>query len=191
MNEVRVEVVRSGAVRFQVRHYVGICDNRALDHHLPELSGLLEPLVLRGRCGGFDLQRMALKRLEARTVALHGLSLAGGYTFTDVRDSDSQERVKGVPVNQAKLSINYDNPHLGLKGLVSGNYVWWNAPEDFNGKYTGTIWDLHLTQRLMPGWELSPELFFSAHNLFDGAQYSDSIFKNPGRWLEGGVRFRF
>jgi vitamin B12 transporter len=129
--------------------------------------------------------------LEARTVPLRGFSLAGGYTFTDARDSDSRERIKGVPVNQAKLSLRYDNPHLGLKGLVSGNYVWWNTPDEFNGKYTGTIWDLQLTQRLMPGRELSPELFFSLHNLFDGAQYADSIFKNTGRWLEGGVRFRF
>jgi vitamin B12 transporter len=129
--------------------------------------------------------------LEARTVPVHGFSLAGGYTFTDARDSDSRARLKGVPVNQAKLSLRYDNALLGLKGLVSGNYVWWNAEESSNGKYTGTIWDLHLTQRLMPGRELSPELFFSLHNLFDGAQYADSIFKNTGRWLEGGVRFRF
>jgi hypothetical protein len=33
------------------------------------------------------------------------------------------------------------------------------------------------------------ELFFNAHNLFNGAQYSWDAFKNSRRWVEGGIRF--
>ena len=48
-----------------------------------------------------------------------------------------------------------------------------------------------LLAQLQPGKELSPELFFSARNLFNGERYWDYWYKNAGRWLEGGVRFRF
>jgi hypothetical protein len=36
------------------------------------------------------------------------------------------------------------------------------------------------------------ELFFNAHNLFNGAQDTlDDGFKNARRWVEGGIRFNF
>lgn len=129
--------------------------------------------------------------LEARTIPLYGFSLAGGYTFTDARDGETKERLKSVPEHGAKLALNYDNISLGLRGVMTGNYVQWNAPIGNNAKDSAVIWDLHLTKMLFPAWELSPELFFSVHNLFNGSQYQSDSFKNAPRWLEGGVRWRF
>jgi vitamin B12 transporter len=54
------------------------------------------------------------------------------------------------------------------------------------------IWDLHLNWKLLPKDELSPELFFSAHNLFNGDQTTYTIlYKSVPRWFEGGVRWHF
>ena len=130
--------------------------------------------------------------LELRTVPLYGFSLNCGYTMTDLRDKESRIRVQGMPGDLIKLAVIYDNPLWGLHGILNGNYVWWNgslnnsATEDRN-----FLWNMHLTQKLLPGNELSPELFLSAYNLFNSAQYGIQQFPNAGRWLEGGVRFKF
>jgi vitamin B12 transporter len=129
--------------------------------------------------------------LEARTFPLYGFVLAGGYTFTDARDRETNTRLENLPVQGAKLALNYDNDTLGMRGALTGNYVWWNAPDYRNGKYSAIVWDLHLTQQLCPKNDLSPELFMSVHNLFSGSQYGDSLYPNTPRWVEGGVRFRF
>lgn len=133
--------------------------------------------------------------LEARTSTLYGLFLAGGYTYTDARDRESGTRLQTVPTNLVKASLHYDKISIGLKGVLTGNYVNWNAPADRNARYSAVITDLHLTQRLWPNGNLSPEIFFSVRNLFNGAQYQNdstfSTYKNTPRWLEGGVRFRF
>ncbi|MBT0665515.1 TonB-dependent receptor [Geobacter pelophilus] len=134
--------------------------------------------------------------LEARTVPLYGLSLSSGYTYSYVRDTDSGERVKtssnwSVPPHLLKLGLNYDNSGLGLRGSLTGNYVDWNASATTLAA-ASMIWDLHLNWKVLPQRELSPELFFSARNLFDGVQTTDTeLFKNTPRWFEGGVRFKF
>jgi vitamin B12 transporter len=130
--------------------------------------------------------------LEARTVPWRGFSLSSGYTYTDDRDRDTGEKLHNYPENLAKLGLNYNDKSLGLKGALTGNYVWLNLASDFDGHTKPIIWDISLTQKLLPGKELSPEIFFSGHNLFNGSQYSLKTFDNNARrWLEGGVRFRF
>lgn len=146
----------------------------------------------------FNTDREQIKQgfeLEARTTPLYGFSLAGGYTYIDARDRDSGDRLELVPSNQFKASLQYDEKSIGLKGVLTANYVKWNAPADNNARYSATITDLHLTQRLWPNCDSSPEIFFSVRNLFNGAQYQNdstySTYKNAPRWIEGGVRFSF
>ena len=128
--------------------------------------------------------------IEARTAPFYGFFFSGGYTYIDTRDSESGV-VKDIPTNLAKLSFNYRSAPLGLLAALNGNYAWLNS-EDFHlAYYKPIIWNLHLTQKLLPGNELSPEIFFSGHNLFNGSQYWDNWYVNTRRWIEGGVRFRF
>ncbi len=35
------------------------------------------------------------------------------------------------------------------------------------------------------------DIFLKAHNIFSGSQYTMTDSKNPQRWIEIGVRFRF
>ena len=34
-------------------------------------------------------------------------------------------------------------------------------------------------------------VFFTARNIFNGSQYMIDSWKNPGRWVEGGITYRF
>lgn len=134
--------------------------------------------------------------LEARTTSFHGFSLAGGYTYIDARDRESGKRLQGIPPNLLKASLQYDEKNIGLKGILTANYVDWNAPTDGNApRYSATIMDLFLTQRIFSNRSLAPEIFFSVRNLFDSSQYQVdkqySVYKNAPRWIEGGVRFSF
>jgi vitamin B12 transporter len=133
--------------------------------------------------------------LEARTVSLYDLSLSAGYTFIDARDKLTDLRLHDVPQDGIKLGLHYDNARLGLTGVLTGNYVHWNAEPDHEAREHTFVWDASLTQKLSVKKELAPELFFSIHNLFDTGQYlkstGSSNMQNAGRWLEGGARFRF
>ena len=127
--------------------------------------------------------------LELRTSAVYGIALNGAYTFTELHDKRTGANESG-PRQVAKLGLNYDNPGLGLIGAVTASYVLWRLPEEIV-KSEDVVWDLHLTRRLSPCAENSPELFFSLHNIFNGAQYLMDFHPNAPRWFEAGARYRF
>jgi len=135
--------------------------------------------------------------IEARTVPFFNFSLASGYTYLYAKNVDTGERLQTggdqtVPPNLVKLALNYANSDLGLNGVLTGNYVWWHAAATYPSRSTGIIWDLHLNWKLLPKSELSPELFFTGHNLFNGVQTTYTpLYTNAPRWFEGGVRVRF
>lgn len=129
--------------------------------------------------------------VEGRTVTWHDLSLAAGFSYSDVRDKDSDARVKYVPLSSTKLSVQYSNIDSGLKATLIGTHVNWPTATGNSVHDKQMLWDLHLSQKLPAYGVVIPELFFSGRNLFDSAQYIDDFRKNTPRWLEGGVRFRF
>jgi vitamin B12 transporter len=135
--------------------------------------------------------------IEARTTPFFNLSLTSGYTYLYAKNSDTGERLQSnsqqtVPPHLVKLALNYDKSDLGLRGTLTGNYVWWNAADDTTAANAGMVWDLHLNWKVKPKSELSPELFFSGHNLFNGVQTTDTmLYTNARRWFEGGIRVNF
>lgn len=135
--------------------------------------------------------------LEARTTSLFGFSLTSGYTYLDAWDSDTGQRLhtnsnQAIPPHTIKLGLNYDQRDLGLRGSLTGNYVWWNKDDTTTACDTGMIWDLHLNWQLKSFYKLTPELFFSAHNLFNGTQTTNNeLYPNAKRWFEGGMRVSF
>jgi len=129
---------------------------------------------------------------ELRTSPVYGVALSAGYTYSDSRDKKTGAELTGDtgPRESLKLGINYDNRRLGTRGALLGNHVYWNLP-GYDAKTSAIIWDLHLTQKLFPREELSPELFFSVHNIFNDDQYQFDLRPNTPRWVEGGLRYRF
>jgi vitamin B12 transporter len=129
--------------------------------------------------------------VEGKTVPLFNTSLSAGYTFIDCKDDETGERIKNLPRQLLKLGLHYDDKQHTFRGSLLGRYGWLNSRPEFNGKYTAMIWDLNLAKQVLNFKGTKLELFFNAHNLFNGSQYSLDLFKNTPRWFEGGVKFEF
>jgi vitamin B12 transporter len=142
-------------------------------------------------------QRRQGVEVEAKTIPIFNTTVSAGYTFidangpfTDAGGLLSSGRVPNIPPHTLDTALHYDDRKL-LRGGIVGRYTWWNAREDFNGRYTTMIWDFNLGLQLLTSDRLSGEIFLVAHNLFNGSQYLNELAKNPRRWFEGGLRFKF
>lgn len=126
---------------------------------------------------------------ELRTTPIHNISFGGGYNFTDLTHTGDGTQLKGLPRHTVKLLLRYDDQTY--RAALTGSHVYWNHVDGYNGNYFGILWDLHLGATVWKRENSSLELFFSGHNLFNGAQYADELQPNTGRWFEGGARIRF
>jgi vitamin B12 transporter len=126
--------------------------------------------------------------LEARTLPFLGTSLSIGYTFIHARNGDTDAILKGVPRHTLDLGIKYEDSRF-LRAVLIGHYIDWNAAS--GAKDRDILWDLHLSKKISYSENSSVDLFVSVRNLFNVDQYADQLYKNPGRWVEGGVRCAF
>jgi vitamin B12 transporter len=139
----------------------------------------------------FEKQLKQGVEVEGKTVPIYNTSLSAGYTFVDAKDRDTGATLQGIPSQIVKLGLHYDDDPHSFRGSLLGRYGWLNSPAYYNGKYNTIIWDLNLSKKVFIRHDTSIELFFNAHNLFNGAQYNNDFLQNARRWLEGGIRFNF
>ncbi|HJV35296.1 TonB-dependent receptor plug domain-containing protein [Geomonas sp.] len=128
--------------------------------------------------------------VEARTTPVFFTSLSLGYTYIDAKDRDTDAVLQNIPKHTLDLGVKYEDKHH-LRLQLTGHYINWNLDTETDSQYRSIIWDLHLGKRFDLSENLSIELFGSIRNLFNGHQYDSSLFKNPGRWAEGGIRCAF
>lgn len=131
--------------------------------------------------------------LEWRTSSWHGFMLSGGYTFTDARDKKTGKQLSGGesgPRHATKWAVTYENRDSGLTCVLTGNYADWNLTTR-GADSTAMLWDLHVTQKLAPSSDRSPELFFSVRNILDDRLYQYDFRPAAPRWFEFGGRLRF
>ncbi|MBI5664809.1 MAG: TonB-dependent receptor [Nitrospirae bacterium] len=124
--------------------------------------------------------------LEAETAPFYNVSLNAGYAYVHINQVTDEETQKNEAVN---VRVKYDDRNTFMAQL-SGHYIWWNSPRDFFEEKE-FIWDLNARKKIYDNESLDAVLFFTAHNIFNGSQYRDFIFKNPQRWIEAGVRVTF
>jgi vitamin B12 transporter len=128
--------------------------------------------------------------LEIRTTPVWNTSLGAGYTFTDTTRTSNGSQVYGVPRHTVQTKLLYDDKTF--RGVLTGRHIWWNQDPSYGARYFGLLWDLHLGATLYKHENNSLEVFFSGHNLFNGAQSPDTVFQpNTPRWFEGGLKVRF
>jgi vitamin B12 transporter len=135
-------------------------------------------------------QRRRGVEAEIRTLPVWHTSLMAGYTYMEISDRETGRRIPNFPTYTYDLGIDY-NDNDTLRGALRGHYIWWNADATQNGRYKAMIWDLNLARKVVERGGAVVEAFFTAHNIFNGAQYSTGIFPNPKRWFEGGLRCKF
>jgi vitamin B12 transporter len=58
-------------------------------------------------------------------------------------------------------------------------------------KYNTFIWDLTANKKFQTSAKTTLEAFATLHNIFSDDHYTASIYPNAGRWVEGGLRFKF
>lgn len=129
--------------------------------------------------------------VEAKTASYLNTSLSGGFVFTDIEDAKDPANIKGLPRYAWDVGVHY-NDMKSLRATLLGRYTWWNEVSGYGARYNDFIWDATVTKKLITADSpVVPELFFSIHNIFDGKQYLYGMFQTAGRWVEGGVRFKF
>jgi vitamin B12 transporter len=130
--------------------------------------------------------------VEAKSVPIFNTSLSVGYTFIDGKNRETGEPLTPFPRQLVKVGIHYDDVQRSFRGALLGRYVCGNSQLSTNAKSSAMIFDLNLAKKVFTRRDLALELFFNAHNLFNGGQYTlDNGFKNSRRWVEGGIKFNF
>ncbi|MHC1696975.1 MAG: TonB-dependent receptor plug domain-containing protein [Geobacteraceae bacterium] len=157
-------------------------------HDISDLIGVDETRTLVNQ----DKQRRQGVEVELKTMPVLNTSLTFGYAFTDATDRQTSETIPGVARNTYDVGLLFDD-RKSFRATLKGRYLHWHGEPNDLGKYTAMIWDLHLAKKVFTFTDerQAIEAFFSAHNLFNGAQYPAFPFRNPQRWFEGGVRFYF
>ncbi len=137
-------------------------------------------------------QRRQGVEVEVKSMPVFNTSIVFGYAFIDAKDRETGETIPGVARNTFDVGLQYDD-RQSFRAALKGHYVHWHGEPADNGRYTAIIWDFYLTKKMFTFADERRvvEAFFSAHNLFNGAQYSAYPFRNPRRWFEGGIRFYF
>jgi vitamin B12 transporter len=137
-----------------------------------------------------DEERRQGLEIEVKTAPVYNTSFSVGFAYIDARDTATGVRLKGTPEYTYDIGILYiDNK--SFSGSLKGHYIWWNPEDSSNSKFDSFIWDINLRKRVYKSERVNAEIFLSVHNIFNGSQYLSETFKNPGRWVEGGVGLRF
>jgi vitamin B12 transporter len=124
--------------------------------------------------------------VEIETNKIYDVSLKGGVVLQETRDPETDEELKNIPTQTYDISLKYDDGRL-IKALLTGHYIWWNAESLYGGDYDSIIWDINITATLPK----PTEFYLAVHNILDESQYFDEYYKNPGRWVEAGIRYKF
>ena len=126
--------------------------------------------------------------IELQTVSFYNFYFVGGFSY--IHFSPPNESTGTKNLYSYSLGFRYDD-NKSLYAELFGHYVWWNLDPSFMAKYDTFICDLNLIKKIFVQEKVSPELFLTTHNLFNGAQYYSGESKNPRRWVEAGVRIKF
>ncbi|HTP04149.1 MAG TPA: TonB-dependent receptor, partial [Nitrospirota bacterium] len=129
--------------------------------------------------------------IDMKTVPLFNTFLTAGAVFMNAKDMSTGETILNAPQRTYDLGLQYNNKPWSLTALLKAHYIYWNSDPVFEGKYDSFTYDLHLLKTLDSHGEQKFEAFFDVHNIFNADQYRIAIYKNPGRWIEGGVRYAF
>ena len=146
-----------------------------------------------------NLKRSRREGVEVnlKSAEYKGLSLSYGYTWSEVRDLETDKVVKDRPRMTHDIGLDYRGPSE-IRLAVKGHWVDWNPDKadgmygvDYTTKDENFIWDAKISKYLTKWKGAIGELFLSVHNITDDDQYRYSFYKTPKRWVEGGVSLTF
>ncbi len=128
--------------------------------------------------------------VEFKTVPVFNTALSFGAAFIDTEDRETGEDIKDVPKYTYDVGLHYED-NKGLRALLKGHYIWFNALPYHTAKYSTLIFDINIIKSVYHRGNQNAELFLTGHNIFNGSQYWDNFYMNAERWVEGGIRYKF
>jgi len=131
--------------------------------------------------------------LEAETAPFHNFSLKAGLAYVKTTPHpDDANSTFGRSTYEYNVGLKYDNAGKFTAELF-GHYVWWDLNDPLGNlpKYNSFVWDFNARKKIFKSENRVAEIFLTGHNIFNGSQYTLSVVKNPGRWIEAGVRYSF
>jgi vitamin B12 transporter len=136
-----------------------------------------------------NLRRQGVE-IEAESIPFWYTTLLAGYSWLDIRNRQTNEKVQFTPNYTVDIGLRHHRPNV-LTVDLRGRYLRYQYDRPLRGSYDDIIWDMTVTRPYRLGPRATIDLFFSLHNLTDGEQHVQSLYSNPGRWVEGGVRYAF
>jgi vitamin B12 transporter len=133
-----------------------------------------------------SIRRQGLE-LELETLPFHHFSFLGGLAYADISPPNEAGSDEMYAFN---IAFRYDDK-TSFRAEVFGHYVAWDLDPALNARYDDFIWDFNADKKIHLQRGLVMDLFFTAHNLFNGKQYTQGDNKNPQRWVEAGLRMKF
>jgi len=133
-------------------------------------------------------QRRQGFEIEIKTAPFFNTSLLTGFVLIDAKNMDTGERLADVPRYTYDIGLQHDNKK-SFQASLKGHYIRYEDPTGM--QKTNFIWDLYLTKKIHQSKNKALKLFLSGHNIFDGEQYLYEEYKNPGRWIEAGLRCNY
>ena len=137
-----------------------------------------------------DIRRQGIE-LEAETVPVYNLSLLAGFAYVDLKPATDRGSTGIYTYN---IGFRYDD-RKSFRAQLFGHYICWDfdalSKANWDANYDDFIWDLNLNKKMWSKQKTTAELFLTAHNIFNGSQYTFGDSKNPKRWVEAGIRVAF
>jgi vitamin B12 transporter len=136
-----------------------------------------------------DRQRRQGVEVEVKTKPFYHFSLGAGTAYIDPRNRETGERLPDSTRYTYDVSLEYNNDKLFF-ALLKGHYTRIRT-SDPQAKDSAFVWDIHASKEVAKSANTSAQIFFSVRNLFNADQYTLSLYPNPSRWIEAGVRVKF
>ncbi|MBI4687259.1 MAG: TonB-dependent receptor [Nitrospirae bacterium] len=143
-----------------------------------------------GKLVNQDKQRRQGAEVELRTAAFCNTSLSTGFAYVDADNRTTGALITDYARYTWDIGLRYDD-RKSFKAIAKGHYIWWLPAPQTSSEHNAFIWDINLIKKIYRKEPVTAEAFFTAHNIFNASQYTTDLFKNPGRWVEGGLRIKF
>ncbi|HXW68478.1 MAG TPA: TonB-dependent receptor [Dissulfurispiraceae bacterium] len=188
---LKVENVTSYQTGFETTAIPFIDLKVMLFHHIVGNAIALEALTpTTSMLVNQDKDRRQGIESEISTTPIYNISLTAGSSFIGYRNMNTNSIIPNEPTCMYDFGLKY-NDGDSLKALLKGHYIWWNAEAAEGAKYNALIVDADISKVLARNKGVVWETFLAINNIFNGAQYAYGSYKNPRRWVEGGVRISF
>ena len=120
--------------------------------------------------------------IELETIPFYKFSLMVGYAYVRQKNSSYEYAYNAA--------LEY-NDKKSFYAKLHGHYIWRNREFTDGSDSDDFIWDINLNKKITQKHGTVFTLFLTGHNIFNGSQYYAKNYKNPGRWIEAGLKFMF